>query len=226
VPERGFSLSEVSKRLNMKITAKDGTVVANSPVVGADPFADAIADIGALSASPTGTVPLLEGLPLAEEIVSVEIAICRRYCETGNMALCAREFNRTVYELNKMSRTLWWQEEEVRFKKDSLTVLDATYTRLLDKALMVAIERIEQGEVTGVNKDGTYRRMPVTASVAIRIADSVFIKRQLLRNEPTTIPGDTDRMNILAEKLRALGKKDPTYAIDGAVTEVRPSDDD
>lgn len=210
----------------MKITAKDGTVVANSPVVGADPFADALKEIGAVSAAPTGTVPLLDGLPLAEEIVSVEIAICRRYCETGNMALCAREFNRTVYELNKMSRTLWWQEEEVRFKKDSLTVLDATYTRLLDKALVVAIERIEQGEVVGVNKDGSYRRMPVTASVAIRIADSVFIKRQLLRNEPTTIPGDTDRMNILAEKLRALGKKDPTYAIDGAITEVRPGDDD
>lgn len=212
----------------MKITNKDGEVVAESPQVGLDAFVDAITEInsGAVSPSATGTVPLLDDLPLAEELVSVEIAICRRYCETGNMALCAREFGKTVYELNKMSRSLWWQEEEVRFKKDSLTILDATYTRLLDKALMEAIDRVVEGEITGVNKDGSYRRVPVTASVAIRIADSVFIKRQLLRNEPTTIPGDTDRMNILAEKLRALGRKDANYAIDGAITEVRPSDDD
>ena len=211
----------------MKITAKDGSVVAESPVIGADPFGDAIEDIasGALPPSAAGTVP-----PAAEvtmESVPWEIAACRRYCETGNMAGTAREFGKTIYELNKLSRTLWWQEEEVRYKKDSATMLDATYTRVLDAALIRLEDRIINGEVTGVNKDGSERRMPVTASVLTRVADSVFIKRQLLRNEPTTIPGDTDRMNILAEKLKALGRKDGSYAaIDGAITEVRPGNDD
>ena len=211
----------------MKITNKDGEVVAESPtVVGGDIFRAEIEETQASSElRSAGTVP--PATEVTTESVPWEIAACRRYCETGNMAGTAREFGKTIYELNKLSRTLWWQEEEVRYKKDSATMLDATYTRVLDAALIRLEDRIINGEVTGVNKDGSERRMPVTASVLTRVADSVFIKRQLLRNEPTTIPGDTDRMNILAEKLKALGRKDGSYAaIDGAITEVRPGNDD
>jgi hypothetical protein len=204
----------------MKVKDSKGEVVQESPPSPSpDQFHTAVQEIldsesGAFSPSATGTVPLP-----AEELVTLEIAICRRYCETGNMALCAREFGKTVYEINKMARQLWWQEEETRFKRDSATVLDSTYTRILDRSLLELEDRIIKGEVTGVNKDGSKRRMPITASVLTRVADSVFLKRQLLRNEPTSIPGDTDRMNLLANKLRALGAKDPSI-IDGAVTEV------
>lgn len=203
----------------MKVTDQKGAVLQESPAEApADPFYTAIQAIadervsdGAEGAS-AGTVP-------GEQLVTLEIAICRRYCETGNMALCAREFGKTVYEINKMARQLWWQEEETRFKRDSNTILDSTYTRILDRSLLELEDRVIKGEVTGVNKDGSKRRMPITASVLTRVADSVFIKRQLLRNEPTSIPGDTDRMNLLANKLRALGAKDPSI-IDGAFTEI------
>jgi hypothetical protein len=192
----------------MKVIGPDGELIEESP---SEFFStseeDEVEDNGPGRPSDAGTVPP-EGEE--EEVVSWPIAACRMYCDKGNMAYVARHFGKTVYELNKLARTVLWQDEAIRYRKENAHALDATYTRVLDRALVELEDRIIQGEVVGVNKDGSKRRMPVTASVLTRVADSVFMKRQLLRNEPTAIAGDTDKMNILAQKLRALGAKDPT----------------
>lgn len=204
----------------MKVLGKDGEVIEESPPeFFSTSSEDETEGEGPGRSSNAGTVPAQEEGSAPVEYIPWELQACHMYADTGNLAKVARHFKVTVYELNKLARTIQWQDEAVRYRKENAAKLDATYTRVLDTALLALEDRIVHGEVVGVAKDGTERRMPVTASVLTRVADSVFIKRQLLRNEPTAIAGDTDKMNILAQKLRALGAKDPSI-IDGAISEV------
>lgn len=147
-------------------------------------------------------------------LVPVELAMCRHYNEHGNMALTARTYNTTVYEVKKLMSTLWWQEETTRLKADARVKADAGYSRLMDLTIDALEDRVLKGELVGFTKDGTEKRVPLSATALCRINDLAFMKRQLLRNQPTAIPGDTPSMGVLAQKLRALGAKDPSLIVD------------
>ena len=144
------------------------------------------------------------------DTVPWEVAACRLYFETGNMSEVARQFNTTPWEISKLSRTIWWQDEQTRLKRDAGTKLDAGFSTILDKGVNALLDRIEHGEITGANKDGTPRRTAMTSVALARVVHMAFMNRQLLRGEATSIPGDTDAMTKLAMKLRALGARDPT----------------
>lgn len=144
------------------------------------------------------------------DTVPWEIAACRMHFETGNMSAVARAFNTTTYEINKLSRMVWWQDEQGRLKREAGTKLDAGFSTILDSAVGALLDRVQNGEITGQNKDGTPRRTAMTSLSLARVVNMAFMNRQLLRGEATSIPGDTDAMSRLAQKLRALGAKDPT----------------
>jgi hypothetical protein len=151
----------------------------------------------------------------------IELLMCRAYCKCGSLAEVARAFGVSYYEVAKHSRTPWWADEEVRFQKEQASALDASLSSALDSAVSALLDRIEQGEIEGVNKDGSLRRKPMSASVLARVVDTTFRTRQLIRNKPTSIAGDTEKMGILAQKLRALGAKDVTILNEaGEVTDV------
>jgi hypothetical protein len=194
----------------MKITDNDKNVVEESPHYEAS---SAHAD----SSSVSLTAELVKTVPTDD--VPLEVLMCRAYCKCGSIAEVARAFGTSYYEVAKHSRTTWWADEEVRFKKDQASQLDAALTESLDAAVGALLDRITLGEIDGVNKDGSLRRKPMSASVLARVVDTTFRTRQLIRNQPTSIQGDTDKMGILANKLRALGAKDVTL-LDGEVTDV------
>jgi hypothetical protein len=172
---------------NVKIL-DDGTVVFDDPADEAEN-------------APEGRVPW-------------EIAACHYYVNVGNIAATARRFNTTVYEIKKLMSAIWWQEEVSKIKADSRVKIDAGFTRLVEKGIALLEDRLEQGEIARIktDKDGntTIYRSAVKAVDIARITDMAFMKRQLVRNEPTMVAGDTQTLSILAQKLRALGKKDPT----------------
>lgn len=152
-----------------------------------------------------------------------EVAACHYYVNVGNIAATARRFNTTVYEIKKLMSTSWWQEEVSRIKADSKVKLDAGFTRLVEKGIALLEDRLEHGDIARIktDKDGntTVYRSAVKAVDIARITDMAFMKRQLIRNEPTMVQGDTQALSILAQKLRALGRKDPTLLDAPAHTE-------
>lgn len=206
----------------MKTTNDAGEVTATSPqddrpqdVTVGDSSCVSLTAENSFTAELAATAPA-DDTPL-------EVLMCRAYCKCGSLSQVARAFNVTYYEVAKHSRQPWWADEEVRFKKEQATLLDASLSIALDTSVAALIDRVEKGEVDGVNKDGSLRRKPMSASVLARVVDTTFRTRQLVRNQPTSIAGDTDKMGILAQKLRALGAKDVTI-LDGKTGEVTDVD--
>jgi hypothetical protein len=153
-----------------------------------------------------------------------EVAACHFYMNTGNMAATARRFNTTIYEVKKLMTAVWWQEECARIRSESKVKIDAGFTRLVEKGIAMLEDRLDNGEIAGMktDKDGnvTIRRSAMRAIDIARITDMAFMKRQLVRNEPTVVAGDTQALTVLARKLRALGAKDPTLLEMNAPNEV------
>lgn len=159
-----------------------------------------------------GTIIFEEGED--DGAVTWEVAACHYYTNVGNIAATARRFQTTVYEIKKLMGTSWWQDLTVQIKRDAQVKIDAGFTRLIEKGMQKLEDRLDHGEIASIKteKDGstTIRRAPMRAIDIAKITDMAFMKRQLVRNEPTVIPGDTQALSILAQKLRALGKKDPS----------------
>lgn len=80
----------------------------------------------------------------------------------------------------------WWDEYIARVVKGKNDVLDAKITEVLDQALDVIKDRLENGEVTYNAKTGEERRLPVRARDAATVAAVLFDKRQLIRGEATS----------------------------------------
>jgi hypothetical protein len=146
--------------------------------------------------------------------VAWEVAACHYYVNVGNIAATARRFNTTVYEIKKLMGTTWWQEESGRIRADSRVKIDAGFTRIVEKGIALLEERLDNGDISRIKEmpDGRkiITRTAVKAVDIAKITDMAFMKRQLVRNEPTVVAGDTQALSMLAQKLRALGRKDPT----------------
>lgn len=157
--------------------------------------------------------PLDEAQGTVDGRVPWEVAACHFFVNTGNIAATARKFQTTVYEIKKLMMTVWWQEEAARIRSESRVKIDAGFTRLVERGIQMLEDRLEHGEITKIkiDKDGNQVvfRSAIRSIDIARITDMAFMKRQLVRNEPTVVAGDTQALSILAQKLRALGSKDP-----------------
>jgi len=166
---------------------EDGTVVFENPADEA-------------SGAPDGRVPW-------------EVAACHYWVNVGNIAATARRYQTTVYEIKKLMSQPWWQEEVNKVKSESRVKIDAGFTRIVEKSITLLEDRLENGEITSIKElpNGTkiIKRSAIRAVDIAKIMDTAFMKRQLVRNEPTVVAGDTQALSVLAQKLRALGRKDP-----------------
>lgn len=135
------------------------------------------------------------------------------FIQEGTLTAVSKRLGIRYYEVQKLSRTLWWNEEVARIRRDIAAGEIAMQTRLVDRCLDLLMDRIEHGDLVATRTG--FKREPLKATDLARIAHTVFTERQLLRNEPTAIAGETGRVQVLATKLRALGAKDITILEEG-----------
>lgn len=147
--------------------------------------------------------PTLPGMPTPS---SPQLGWLWAYVEGGSLARVAREFDVPLYELQKLSRTQWWQEELNALLREKAAVELAGMTRILGKTLEAMEDRLDNGDVVIAN--GVARRIPVKAADLTKMANGVFTQRQLLQGMPTHIEATQDKLQELADKLRMLGAKD------------------
>lgn len=150
-------------------------------------------------AEPALVEPAADLVPLTPDLEAV-----RLYALTGSLAKVSRELGVPIYELTKLTKTQWWQDELAALRREESALTNATLTRVFDLTLAQIEDRLAHGDFT-LSQGGALRRVPVSASSLARLADMVFDKRQLVRNEPTVIAGDNDKLSRLADKLRRLG---------------------
>jgi hypothetical protein len=146
----------------------------------------------------------------------LELRAVRAFLVSGSYAATAREMGVPVAVVKGWSTEIWWQEEVAALQRDMAAKLDSDMTRILNFSLDQLLNRITCGDTVVMRtKEGIEEvQVPLKADTLARIADVVFTKRQLLRNQPTAIAGDTKKLNTLALKLKALGARDVTILED------------
>jgi hypothetical protein len=141
-------------------------------------------------------------------VQSLEAQAIEIFVREGTLTAVSRELGIKYHEVQKLSRTLWWADEVSRLKKEQAAGEISMQSRLLNTGLEMLLDRLENGDLVATRSG--FKREPLKATDIARIVHTVFTERQLLRNEPTAIAGETGRVQVLADKLRALGAKDIT----------------
>lgn len=152
--------------------------------------------------------------------VEWEVAACYYYAGCGNISATARKFCVSVYAVKKLMQEQWWQDKIGRIYAEQKVYIDAGFSKLVERGIEMLADRMENGDFDDFGK-----RRPLKALDVAKITDMSFMKRQLIRNEPTSVSGGMEDLSTLARHLRAIGKADPSILeAPGLVREVQKAE--
>ncbi|HQT26542.1 MAG TPA: hypothetical protein PLK99_08090 [Burkholderiales bacterium] len=98
----------------------------------------------------------------------------------------------------------WWHTLIVKVRAEKESELDARFTEIIHRGIEQVLDRIENGDYVMVN--GQLKRKPVSAKDLGLITAITFDKRQIIRNCPTEKPGNSDKLQEIADRLAGLAK--------------------
>jgi transposase-like protein len=124
------------------------------------------------------------------------------YAVTRNMVEVSKITNINEKTLSRWKQEPWFGEIVDRVKKEHNEVLDAKFSKVLDKAAEEMQDRVENGDFV-LTKDGATVRVPVRARDLATVAGTLFDRRQLLRGEATSLSASVNP----EEKLKQLWDK-------------------
>lgn len=142
--------------------------------------------------------------------INIELEAVRRYALCGSLAQVSRDLGIAIYQLQKLQRAQWWQDELAALRRESCAIKNASLERIHEKTLSELEDRLEHGDYIAT-ASGRLIRQKLSGKDLARISEAVFKQRQLLMGEPTEIK-ENGRLKGLAAKLEALGKRDPIAA--------------
>lgn len=120
------------------------------------------------------------------------------------MAEVARICNVPTVTLRKWQKQDWWADLVNEIQKSDGQKSDNKMSRVIDKALDLIVERMEQGDYQYDQKTGRLVKVPLKARDLERVASGLFDKRQLIRKQPTNIKSSDlnqgERLLQLAEQ--------------------------
>lgn len=202
----------------MRVYNESGDCVAESP--SREPEAVAAEVLSHFREESAGPVNSLTADASNLAPISLELEAVRRYASTGSLKEVSRQLGIAIYQLQKLQRTQWWQSELAALRRESAALKNAMLERIHDKTLSELQDRLEHGDYVATPRG--FVRQKLSGKDLARISEAVFRQRQLLNGEPTEIH-ENKRLETLAEKLRALGKRDPVAAariIEAEATDV------
>jgi hypothetical protein len=126
------------------------------------------------------------------------------YLALGNLNETSKVINVPLPTLSKWKQSAWWKELVDDIQSGDNQKADNKMSKVIDRALDIIVERLEQGDYQYDQKTGKLVKVPLKARDLERISSGLFDKRQLLRKQPTNIKADTltqtDRLLQLAEQ--------------------------
>lgn len=146
-------------------------------------------------------------LPLPSKQLSLRMQALRLFLTSGSLARVSRDLNIPMYNLQQLSRSAWWAREIELIRREEIALETTQMTRIWNKTLEEIEDRLANGDIVTVKNKKVRREL--SAMALARLADTIFDKRQLLRGEPTAVLGGNKKLEELAEKLTALGRKEP-----------------
>ena len=152
------------------------------------------------------------------------------YSITGSISKVAKSTGIPRRTLNDWKKTDWWDDVAATVRHEKEAKILADNERIMDLAQREIEDRLENGDVQLVRtKDGVQEhRVPVKAkdvSIIKGIADD---KRRLSLNQPTSIKGDTQSIEQLAEYFEKISQEHrfrQVNSIPGECKERSPNND-
>ena len=165
----------------------------------------------------------VEDSPIAVALAP-EVQAVHLFARFGSLKEVARRTGIPLYELQKLSRTQQWLDELAALQREETATLNVRLSNLMNTTLEQIENRLEEGDVQLY--EGRVVRHPCSASVLTKMAATIFDKRQLVRNLPTSIESSQSKLAELAEKLTQLGKARNIDFIDVEARSVESGSDD
>lgn len=85
-----------------------------------------------------------------------------------------------------------WEEAFNHVRQEKLEELDADYSKIISRATENVLERFNVGDYAGTDQEGNTLYKPVSARDSAWVMGVTFDKRQILRNQPTSISASVD----------------------------------
>ncbi len=132
------------------------------------------------------------------------IAVLADYMVTGNITKTAEMHNMPRRTIGNWINSDWGVELLAEIRHEKGEELDANLTKLIDAAYEQAQDRVENGDYR-VTKDGKLFRVPMGGYQLVISGSTAYDKRQLHRNQPTSISSNQDS-RALAEQCKELSR--------------------
>ena len=152
------------------------------------------------------------------------IGVIADFMVLGNIAKTAALHNMPEQTVRDWTKSEWGVEliGEIRDQKDE--ELDAKLTKLIDAAYEQAQDRVENGDYR-LMKDGRLVRVPMGGYQLGILGATGYDKRQLHRNQPTSISGESETMSKLVKEFEKLSR-DHSNIQYSVVSTQKPGDSD
>jgi hypothetical protein len=103
----------------------------------------------------------------------------------------------------------WWKDIAREIQDEENLELSSKLKKIVDKSIDVTLDRLENGDTIFNPKTGELLRVPIKVRDALKAADTMIDKRQVLLNRPTKITETRtidDRLNKLAEEFKKFSQ--------------------
>jgi hypothetical protein len=128
----------------------------------------------------------------------IKLQAAGNYLITGNFQTVADQLNIPRRTLTDWSKSEWWQEAITAIRLEKGDELDVLLTNAVFKGVNNAVERLDKGDFLKYDDDNQeviYK--PVSAKDSATTAAILFDKRQILRNQPTSISNNIGNDQLL-----------------------------
>ena len=134
---------------------------------------------------------------------SKKIELVTTYLATGSLLMASGICKVPYTTCKHWKKQPWFKDMIANIRSEEKMELDAKVSKIVNKTLDVIVDRLDGGDYILDSKSGTVKRVPVKMRDAKPVMTDLFDKRQLLRNEPTSITESQTvdkRLEMLAER--------------------------
>jgi len=131
------------------------------------------------------------------------IAVLADYFVTGNITKTANMHNMPKQTVSNWAKSDWGVELLGQLRTENGEQFDANLTRFIDAAFEQAQDRVENGDYR-VTKDGKLFRVPMGGYQLVISGSTAYDKRQLHRNQPTSITKNAPGLDAMVKKFEAI----------------------
>lgn len=134
---------------------------------------------------------------------SKKIELVTTYLATGSLLMSSGICKVPYTTCKHWKKQPWFKDMIANIRSEEKMELDAKVSKIVNKTLDVIVDRLDGGDYILDSKSGTVKRVPVKMRDAKSVMTDLFDKRQLLRNEPTSITESQTvdkRLEMLAER--------------------------